>query len=159
MIQILCSLHSTVGIRTWILQLSYEYKSWYVTVVSTCSVTLVVSDSSRSHGPWPTMLLCPWDAPCKNTGLAISSSRGIFQTQGSNPSLFRLLHWQLGSLPLEPPGSTIKPLTPCQIVSGKADFRPFLSSWLQIKCRNLVKLFLDPYWKSILCLYSQPCLT
>ena len=31
------------------------------------------------------------------------SSRGIFPTQGSNPHLLRLLHWQAGSLPLEPP--------------------------------------------------------
>ena len=31
-------------------------------------------------------------------------SRGIFQTQKSNPHLLRLLHWQAGSLPLAPPG-------------------------------------------------------
>ena len=30
--------------------------------------------------------------------------QGIFQTQGSNPCLVRLLHWQAGSLPLAPPG-------------------------------------------------------
>ena len=28
----------------------------------------------------------------------------IFLTQGSNPRLLRLLHWQAGSLSLEPPG-------------------------------------------------------
>ena len=33
--------------------------------------------------------------------------QGIFPTQGSNPCLLCLLHWQLGSLPLAPPG---KPL-------------------------------------------------
>ena len=32
-----------------------------------CSVTSVVSDSLRAHGPWPTRLLCPWDSPSKNT--------------------------------------------------------------------------------------------
>ena len=32
----------------------------------------------------------------------MSSSRGIFPTQGSNPSLICLLHWQAGSLPAEP---------------------------------------------------------
>ena len=36
--------------------------------------------------------------------VVISSSRGIFPTQGSNPRLLRLLHWQAGSLPLVPPG-------------------------------------------------------
>ena len=31
------------------------------------------------------------------------SSRGIFLTPGSNQHLLYLLHWQAGSLPLEPP--------------------------------------------------------
>ena len=30
--------------------------------------------------------------------------QGIFQTQGSNPHLLHLLHWQGGSLPVAPPG-------------------------------------------------------
>ena len=30
--------------------------------------------------------------------------QGMFQTQGWNPCLLRLLHWQAGSLPLVPPG-------------------------------------------------------
>ena len=30
--------------------------------------------------------------------------QGIFLTQGSNPRLLHLLHWQVGSLPLVPPG-------------------------------------------------------
>ena len=34
--------------------------------------------------------------------VAMSSSREIFQTQGSNPHLLCLLHWQAGSLPLAP---------------------------------------------------------
>ena len=29
--------------------------------------------------------------------------QGIFLTQGSNPHLLYLLHWQVGSLPLAPP--------------------------------------------------------
>ena len=32
--------------------------------------------------------------------------QGIFPSQGLNPRLFRLLHWQAGSLPLEPPGKS-----------------------------------------------------
>jgi len=32
--------------------------------------------------------------------VAISSSRGIFPTQGLNPCLLGLLHWQADSLPL-----------------------------------------------------------
>ena len=34
--------------------------------------------------------------------VAMFSSRG--SSQGSNPHLLRLLRWQVGSLPLEPPG-------------------------------------------------------
>ena len=53
-------------------------------------------------------LLCPWDSPCKNTGVSCHALFwGIFPTQGSNRHLLCLLHWQLGSLSLEPPG---KPL-------------------------------------------------
>ena len=35
---------------------------------------------------------------------AVPSSRGIFPTQGSNPGLFSLLQWQVGTLPLTPHG-------------------------------------------------------
>ena len=50
----------------------------------------------------PTRLLCPWDFPGKNTGVGcLFLLQGIFLTQGSNPSLLRLLHWQGDSLPLE----------------------------------------------------------
>ena len=48
-----------------------------------------------------TILLCLWDSPGKNTGVGCHFLlQGIFLTQGSNPHLLRLLHWQAGSLPL-----------------------------------------------------------
>ena len=54
-------------------------------------------------------LLCLWDSPGKCTGVSCHALlQGIFPTQGSNPYLLCLLHWQAGSLPLAPPG---KPLT------------------------------------------------
>ena len=40
------------------------------------------------------------DSPGKNTGLF----EGIFPTQGSNPCLLYLLHWQVDSLSTMPPG-------------------------------------------------------
>ena len=40
----------------------------------------------------------------RNTGVGCHALlQGIFPTQGSNPHLFCLLHWQAGSLPLGPP--------------------------------------------------------
>ena len=45
------------------------------------------------------------DSPGKNTGVSCHALlQGIFPTQGSNPHLLCLLHWQAGSLPLVPPG-------------------------------------------------------
>ena len=45
------------------------------------------------------------DSPGKNTGVGCHSLlQGIFLTQGSNLVLLCLLHWQLSSLPTEPPG-------------------------------------------------------
>ena len=45
------------------------------------------------------------DSPGKNTGMSWHALlQGIFQTQGSNQHLLRLLHWQVSSLPLVPPG-------------------------------------------------------
>ena len=43
----------------------------------------------------------------KNTGVGSHSLRqGMFQTQGSNPCLLSLLHWQADSLSSEPPGKS-----------------------------------------------------
>ena len=65
----------------------------------------VMSDSLWPHGLWPTRFLCPWDFPGKNTGVGCHALlQGFFLTQGSNSSLLNFLHWQAGSLPLEPPG-------------------------------------------------------
>ena len=48
-------------------------------------------------------------SPGKNTGVGCHFRlQGIFPTQGSNLSLLCLPHWQVGSLPLAPPG---KPIT------------------------------------------------
>ena len=62
----------------------------------------------------------PWTAACQaplSMGffqarilewVAISSSKGIFLTQGSNPRLLRFPHWQVGSLPLRHLGSPLQ---------------------------------------------------
>ena len=61
--------------------------------------------------PWtvcsPSRLFCLWNFSGKNTGEGGHFLlQGIFPTQGSNPSLLRLQHWQAGSLPLAPPGKS-----------------------------------------------------
>ena len=41
-------------------------------------------------------LLCPWDSPGRKTGIGWHFLlQGIFLTQGSNPHLLYLLHWQV----------------------------------------------------------------
>ena len=58
--------------------------------------------------PWTIALqaLCAWDSSGKNIGVGCHALlQGIF-TQGLNPHLLCLLHWQTGSLPTAPPGKT-----------------------------------------------------
>ena len=69
-----------------------------------CSVSRVCS--LRPHRLWPTRLLCPWNSPGKNAGVSCNFLlQGIFLTQGLNPQLLYLLHWQMGSSPLYHQGS------------------------------------------------------
>ena len=73
----------------------------------TCSV---LSDSLRPHG-----LSLPPGSSIHGIlqarmleWVAMSPTRGVFPTQGGNPHLQGLLHWQEGSLPLAPVGRTQK---------------------------------------------------
>ena len=60
----------------------------------------------QHHGLQPARLLCPWDSPGKNTRAGCCALlQGIFLTQGLNPHLLCLLHWQAGSLPPVPAGN------------------------------------------------------
>ena len=64
---------------------------------------------------------CPWDSLGKNTGVGCHMLlQGIFPTQGSNPHLLSLLHWQEGSLLLAPPGK------PLNIMWGILKLRSYL---------------------------------
>ena len=48
----------------------------------------VMPNSLRPHGLEPARVLCPWNFPGKNTGVACHFLlQGIFPTQGSNPGL------------------------------------------------------------------------
>ena len=61
-----------------------------------------VSDSLSPHGPKPARLLCPWDYPGMNTEVGCRFLLGIFPTQGFEPHLLYLWHWQGDSLSLHP---------------------------------------------------------
>ena len=53
------------------------------------------ADSLWPYGLWPTRLPCPWDSPGKDTGVSCHVLlQRIFPIQGSNLSLWHLLHWQ-----------------------------------------------------------------
>ena len=68
----------------------------------------IALDSLQPSGLLPTRLLCSWDFPSKNTGVdGHFLLQGFFLTQGSNPRLVILLHWQVDSLPLAPPGEPL----------------------------------------------------
>ena len=62
-------------------------------------VCSVVSNSLWPHGLQPARLLFPQNFPGKSTGVGCHFLlHGIFPTQGSNPRLLHVLHWQVDSL-------------------------------------------------------------
>ena len=87
----------------------------------------------------PTRLLCPWDFPRKNTGVGCHFLfQGIFLTQGSNPSLLCLLHWQVDSLPLSHQGSPT-------IYEASLIFKVTSENSKMINCLVCLKTFLGPH--------------
>ena len=53
--------------------------------------------------------------------------QGIFRPRDQNPCLLCLLHWEVGSLPLAPPG---KPMVDCRMVQFTVEL-PWLSPDLE----------------------------
>ena len=55
---------------------------------------------------YPASLFCPWDSPGKNTGVGYHAFlQGNLSDPRIKPHLLDVnLHWQVGSLPLAPPG-------------------------------------------------------
>ena len=74
-------------------------------------------------------LLCSKDSPSKNTGVGCHTLlQGIFQTQELNPSLLHPLHWQVDSLPTEPPGKPSNCSIQTKSLESVLIFFPFLIS-------------------------------
>ena len=76
--------------------------------LSACQVALVVSNSLQPYGPQSGSSV-HGDSPGRNIRVGCHDLlQEISLTQGLNPCLLCLLHWQVGSLPLEPPGKPLK---------------------------------------------------
>ena len=85
--------------RWWFLRLERR-GDW-----SACT-SLVAQSCLTLSDPMDYRLLCPWNFPVKNTRVGCHFLlQGIFLTQGWNPCLLCLLHWQVDSLPLSYLGS------------------------------------------------------
>ena len=80
-----------------------------------------MSDSLWPHVIQPSkLLLCPWNFPGKDTSEGCQLLlQGILLTQGSNPHLLCLLHWQADSLSLAPPGKSEEGYTRVEICRDK----------------------------------------
>ena len=84
-------------------------------------------------GSPPGSSLCPWDSPGKNTGVGCHFLlRGIFPTQGSNPGLSNLLHWQVDSSPLVPPGKLLKTMRILSNIGRQQKVQQLLSEFREI---------------------------
>ena len=71
-----------------------------------CVWSRSVISTLGSYGLQSIRLLCPWDFPGKNTGVGSHSLlQANFLTQGSNPCLLCLLHWQVDSCAMSHLGS------------------------------------------------------
>ena len=88
-----------------------EISSFHTINMWACQVASVVFTSFVT--PWTVAHQAPLSIGISRqeywSGLLCLPPRD-FPTQGSNPRCLCLLHWQMGSLPLAPPGSPIKSL-------------------------------------------------
>ena len=81
------------------------------------------------------------DSPGKNTGVGCHDFlQGIFPTQGLNPYLSCLLHWQVGSLPLAPPGKPSYDLYPLSFArhfvrNEQGSLSTSRTAWSHFSCR------------------------
>ena len=113
--------------------------------VCVCVLCSVVSNSLWSRGLQLTRFLCLWDSPGRNTGVGCYFLlQEIFLTQGSNPHLLCLLHWQTDSLPLHHLGgptfmficsfgSHIPDLILCTMVGFAVQNFPVVTKYFQSK--------------------------
>ena len=106
--------------------------------ITTCESTQLFQFCLTLSWPYGTeavRFLCPWDSPGQNTGVGCHALlQGIFLTQGSNPHLLCLRHWQAGSLPPPPPRKPLLSLCmlSCSVVSYSCDPVDLLSLYCYV---------------------------
>ena len=92
-----------------------------------CARALSHVQPLQPHGRLPARLLYPWDFPDKNTGAGCHFLlQRIFPSQGLNPCLLHLLHWQgqaHSSSPV-PPGKPMQYVVVVQLLSYANSLRP-----------------------------------
>ena len=82
---------------------------------------------------------------------------GIFPTQGSNPCLSCLLHWQAGSLPLAQPGKHYMCvyiyicMCVCECVYSLFTFSPIIGYYKIIRY-SFLRYSVGTCWLSVLCI-------
>jgi len=112
-----------------------------------CEVASDMSDSVWPYGLYLARLPCPWDSPGKNTGVGCYAlGQEIFLTQGWNVHVLHLLHWQVGSLSLAPPGNPM-----CIFISTQSLIQQD-HKWIVIYMRTISNCTFDCYslWQHIL---------
>ena len=86
----------------------------------------------------PSRLLCPWDYPGKNTGAGFHALlQGIFLCL-RDPSRISLclLHWQVGSLPLAPPGKPSLSISIPYFLRHNTETRPINNPIMASNCSS-----------------------
>ena len=105
-------------------------------------------------------LFCPWNSPGKNTGMGCHALlQGIFPTQGLNPPLLLLLHWQAGSLPLVPPGKLLPKVRLFPLIQFATCVLPFQVLLCRSAALGSTGLFLLLTWHSIALWSCSLCLS
>ena len=91
-------------------------------------------------------LLCPWDFSGKNIGMGCHFlCQRIFPTQGSNSHLLCFLHWQVGSLPLAPPGKPYRKVASYIKTQKEEKIKDRLSYNILIKMRRKLERLLSRF--------------
>ena len=124
--------------------------------LSCCLVTKSCATLLQLHGPEPARLLCPWDFPCKNIGVGCHFLlQGIFPTQGSNPCLLCLLHWQADSSPLSHLGPSHNKLKKKNHMIISIDTKTFENIQHSFMIKTLRKLGIEKFLNLMKNIYQK----